>query len=179
MEVRVFSEHRCEAAAPTEPAGETQRPRSPTIVARRKCPWGTAKSPDCNPSARGELMNYGGCIFKLLIDWQFCVSVGGLVRYNNCESWVAREDRTYESAAIGAISFMWAYSRCYAHLLLYLHSFLFVRVMFMPLLICSFFLLLPPEQRPQNADAAKRKEPQEEGLWPLLLRFLSFEITPP
>ena len=34
-------------------------------------------------------------------------------------------------------------------------------------------------KRPQNADAAKRKEPQEEGLWPLLLRFLSFEISPP
>ena len=26
MGVRMFSEHRCEAAAPTEPAGETQRP---------------------------------------------------------------------------------------------------------------------------------------------------------
>ena len=26
MGVRVFSEHRCEAAAPTEPASETQRP---------------------------------------------------------------------------------------------------------------------------------------------------------
>ena len=39
MGVRVFSEHRCEAAAPTEPAGETQRPRSPTVVARRKCLW--------------------------------------------------------------------------------------------------------------------------------------------
>ena len=26
---------------------------------------------------------------------------------------------------------------------------------------------------------AKRKEPQEEGLWPLLLRFLSFEISLP
>ena len=37
--VRVFSEHRCKAAAPTEPAGETQRPRSPTVVARRKCLW--------------------------------------------------------------------------------------------------------------------------------------------
>ena len=42
-----------------------------------------------------------------------------------------------------------------------------------------FLTAFAPEQRPQNADAAKRKEPQEEGLWPLLLRFLSFEITPP
>ena len=32
---RVFSEHRCEAAAPTEPAGETSVPRSPTVIARR------------------------------------------------------------------------------------------------------------------------------------------------
>ena len=39
MGVRMFSEHRCEAAAPTKPAGETQRPRSPTVVARRKCLW--------------------------------------------------------------------------------------------------------------------------------------------
>ena len=42
-----------------------------------------------------------------------------------------------------------------------------------------FWLLQHMRKRPQNADEDKRKEPQEEGLWPLLLRFLSFEISLP
>ena len=49
--VLVPSGHRL---APTEPEGETQHPWSPTVIARRKCPWGMAKSPEYNSSARDK-----------------------------------------------------------------------------------------------------------------------------
>ena len=45
MGVRVFSEHRCEAAAPTEPAGETQRPPVADHSRPKEVPLGYGEIP--------------------------------------------------------------------------------------------------------------------------------------
>ena len=45
MGVRMFSEHRCEAAAPTEPAGETQRPPVADRSRPKEVPLGYGEIP--------------------------------------------------------------------------------------------------------------------------------------
>ena len=65
MEVRVFSEHRCEAAAPTEPAGETQRPPVADHSRPKEVPLGYGEIPWLKSLGKGWIQKqFGGLFLK-------------------------------------------------------------------------------------------------------------------